>query len=197
MPSGVCSAGFHSLYIAFVLCLLADFGFQLYAWVERISRFMRALLTLCRSYFMAWRFMKRLEHYMALATSEASEWWFYCGDRRKKCTDLWFLYRGLPLLVTLLRPPFSPHFTAVSVLSWKWRYSTALRLPLIVKQPLHIWLFESRVAMTPQIGTCFWPIVRFAERRTRIRGDLRLKHESSAPNQAKREQTAKDEFYLR
>lgn len=34
MPSGVCSAGFHSLYIAFVLCLLADFGFQFYAYVD-------------------------------------------------------------------------------------------------------------------------------------------------------------------
>lgn len=31
MPSGVCSAGFHSLYIAFVLSLLVDFGLQLYA----------------------------------------------------------------------------------------------------------------------------------------------------------------------
>lgn len=31
MPAGVCSCGFHSLYIAFVLCLLADFAFQSYA----------------------------------------------------------------------------------------------------------------------------------------------------------------------
>lgn len=52
MPSGFCSAGFHSLYIAFVLSLLVDFGLQLYA------------------YFMTWRFMKRIEHYYAVATSD-------------------------------------------------------------------------------------------------------------------------------
>ncbi|KAL9934014.1 hypothetical protein V8E36_007096 [Tilletia maclaganii] len=52
MPSGVCSAGFHSLYIAFVLSLLVDFGFQLYA------------------YFMTWRFMKRIEHYQQLSMQE-------------------------------------------------------------------------------------------------------------------------------
>lgn len=31
MPSGVCSAGFHSLYIAFVLSLVIDFFLQIYA----------------------------------------------------------------------------------------------------------------------------------------------------------------------
>lgn len=55
MPSGMCSAGFHSLYIAFVLSLLADFGCQVYA------------------YFMAWRFKKRIEHYTLLATNEKCE----------------------------------------------------------------------------------------------------------------------------
>ena len=44
MPSGVCSAGFHSLYIAFVLSLLVDFVFQCYA------------------YFLSWRFKSRIEH---------------------------------------------------------------------------------------------------------------------------------------
>lgn len=52
MPSGVCSAGFHSLYIAFVFSLVIDFGCQLYA------------------YFLCWRFMKRIEHYYALAQSD-------------------------------------------------------------------------------------------------------------------------------
>ncbi|EPQ29144.1 uncharacterized protein PFL1_03431 [Pseudozyma flocculosa PF-1] len=52
MPSGFCSAGFHSLYIAFVLSLLVDFGLQVYA------------------YFLCWRFMKRIEHYYAVATSD-------------------------------------------------------------------------------------------------------------------------------
>ncbi|UZJ57376.1 hypothetical protein CBS101457_006696 [Exobasidium rhododendri] len=56
MPSGICSAGFHSLYIAFVLSLVVDFGLQIYA------------------YFMCWRFMKRIEHYRALATSENSKY---------------------------------------------------------------------------------------------------------------------------
>ncbi|PWN27059.1 hypothetical protein BDZ90DRAFT_232621 [Jaminaea rosea] len=44
MPSGICSAGFHSLYIAFVLALLIDLGFQIYA------------------YFLSWRFKARIEH---------------------------------------------------------------------------------------------------------------------------------------
>ncbi|KDN53306.1 hypothetical protein K437DRAFT_98213 [Tilletiaria anomala UBC 951] len=52
MPSGLCSAGFHSLYIAFVLSLAIDFGFQLYA------------------YFMSWRFLSRIRHYYALATQD-------------------------------------------------------------------------------------------------------------------------------
>ncbi|CAD6900201.1 unnamed protein product [Tilletia controversa] len=52
MPSGVCSAGFHSLYIAFVFSLLIDIGCQLYA------------------YFMTWRFMKRIEHYKQLSANE-------------------------------------------------------------------------------------------------------------------------------
>lgn len=50
MPSGVCSAGFHSLYIAFVLSLLADLLVQVYA------------------YFLQWRFKSRIEHtYRAVA----------------------------------------------------------------------------------------------------------------------------------
>ncbi|PWN95495.1 hypothetical protein FA09DRAFT_332134 [Tilletiopsis washingtonensis] len=48
MPTGMCSAGFHSLYIAFVMSLLVDLALQIYA------------------YFMAWRFMKRIEHYYQL-----------------------------------------------------------------------------------------------------------------------------------
>ena len=50
MPSGICSAGFHSLYIAFVLSLLADLLVQVYA------------------YFLQWRFKSRIEHtYRAVA----------------------------------------------------------------------------------------------------------------------------------
>lgn len=45
MPTGMCSAGFHSLYVAFVLSLLADFGLQVYA------------------YFLTWRFKSRIEHW--------------------------------------------------------------------------------------------------------------------------------------
>ncbi|CAO1633845.1 unnamed protein product [Sympodiomycopsis kandeliae] len=44
MPSGICSAGFHSLYIAFVLSLIADIIVQIYA------------------YFLQWRFKSRMEH---------------------------------------------------------------------------------------------------------------------------------------
>ena len=44
MPSGICSAGFHSLYIAFTLSLLADLGLQFYA------------------YLLNWRFKSRIEH---------------------------------------------------------------------------------------------------------------------------------------
>lgn len=58
MPSGICSAGFHSLYIAFVFALVIDFGLQLYA------------------YFMCWRFMKRIEHYYTLPTSDKREFGF-------------------------------------------------------------------------------------------------------------------------
>ncbi|PWY97251.1 hypothetical protein BCV70DRAFT_69278 [Testicularia cyperi] len=54
MPSGFCSAGFHSLYIAFVFSLLIDFGLQVYA------------------YFMCWRFKKRIEHYYSFATKESN-----------------------------------------------------------------------------------------------------------------------------
>lgn len=52
MPSGLCSAGFHSLYIAFVFSLAIDFALQVYG------------------YFMCWRFKKRIEHYYALASKE-------------------------------------------------------------------------------------------------------------------------------
>lgn len=31
MPTGMCSAGFHSLYIAFVMSLLVDLALQIYA----------------------------------------------------------------------------------------------------------------------------------------------------------------------
>ncbi|KAK0568936.1 hypothetical protein OC861_001463 [Tilletia horrida] len=51
MPSGVCSAGFHSLYIAFVLSLLFDYAAQLYA------------------YFMMWRFCQRLQRYDLISNS--------------------------------------------------------------------------------------------------------------------------------
>lgn len=44
MPAAICTAGFHNLYIAFVLCLLVDLVFQLYA------------------YFLSWRFKARIEH---------------------------------------------------------------------------------------------------------------------------------------
>ncbi|CAO1633903.1 unnamed protein product [Parajaminaea phylloscopi] len=44
MPSGICSAGFHSLYIAFALSLIVDLGLQIYA------------------YFLNWRFKSRIEH---------------------------------------------------------------------------------------------------------------------------------------
>ncbi|KAK0549022.1 hypothetical protein OC846_004245 [Tilletia horrida] len=51
MPSGMCSAGFHSLYMAVVLSLLVDFGCQLYA------------------YFLCWRYMRRTEHYQEIGNS--------------------------------------------------------------------------------------------------------------------------------
>ena len=54
MPSGLCSAGFHSLYVAFVFSLAIDWALQVYA------------------YFMCWRFKKRIEHYYALATKESN-----------------------------------------------------------------------------------------------------------------------------
>lgn len=54
MPSGLCAAGFHSLYIAFVFSLAIDWALQVYA------------------YFMCWRFKKRIEHYFALATKESN-----------------------------------------------------------------------------------------------------------------------------
>lgn len=44
MPGGMCSSGFHSLYIAFVLSLLVDWICQLYA------------------YFLSWRYRARIEH---------------------------------------------------------------------------------------------------------------------------------------
>lgn len=44
MPSGICSAGFHSLYIAFVMSLIVDIIVQVYA------------------YFLQWRFKSRMEH---------------------------------------------------------------------------------------------------------------------------------------
>lgn len=52
MPSGMCSAGFHSLYLAFVFSMLLDFAFQVYA------------------YFMCWRFLARIRHYYQLAQKD-------------------------------------------------------------------------------------------------------------------------------
>ena len=51
MPSGICAAGFHSLYLAFVFSFLIDFGAQLYA------------------SFLCWRFMSRIRHYLALSSN--------------------------------------------------------------------------------------------------------------------------------
>jgi hypothetical protein len=47
-PAGFCDAGFSSIYVAFIVCLLADLVFQIYM------------------YFMTWRFQKRLEHYSSM-----------------------------------------------------------------------------------------------------------------------------------
>ncbi len=59
MPSGMCSAGFHSLYIAFVFSLAIDFCCQVYA------------------YFMTWRFLHRIRSYYAL--SQKGEWRKACN----------------------------------------------------------------------------------------------------------------------
>jgi len=47
-PDAVCGPGFHSLYTAFIVCLIVDLGFQMYM------------------FFLNWRFSKRLEHYTNL-----------------------------------------------------------------------------------------------------------------------------------
>jgi hypothetical protein len=47
-PDAVCGPGFHSLFTAFIICLLIDLGFQMYM------------------FFLNWRFSKRLEHYTNL-----------------------------------------------------------------------------------------------------------------------------------
>lgn len=50
-PVGFCTAGFSSLYTAFVISLLADLGFQMYM------------------FFMTWRYQRRLERYELVKTS--------------------------------------------------------------------------------------------------------------------------------
>jgi len=47
-PAGFCAAGFSSINVAFIVCLLGDLVFQIYM------------------YFMTWRFQKRLEHYSSM-----------------------------------------------------------------------------------------------------------------------------------
>jgi len=47
-PAGFCAAGFSSIYVAFIIALLIDLGFQIYM------------------YFMTWRYQKRLEHYSSM-----------------------------------------------------------------------------------------------------------------------------------
>jgi len=48
MPAGFCTAGFHSMWYAFIFGLLIDIIFEIYAM------------------FLNWRFSKRLEHYSAM-----------------------------------------------------------------------------------------------------------------------------------
>ncbi|KAJ8084700.1 hypothetical protein PM082_003476 [Marasmius tenuissimus] len=48
MPVGFCGSGFSSIYLAFIVGLLIDLGFQLYM------------------FFLNWRFSKRLEHYSGM-----------------------------------------------------------------------------------------------------------------------------------
>jgi len=53
-PSAFCTAGFSSLYTAFILCLLADLVFQTYM------------------LFITWRYSTRLRHYSSLKYAEAA-----------------------------------------------------------------------------------------------------------------------------
>jgi len=48
MPAGFCTAGWSSLNAAYIVALLVDLAFQIYA------------------FFMCWRFAKRLEHYRGM-----------------------------------------------------------------------------------------------------------------------------------
>ncbi|KAH9929694.1 uncharacterized protein B0H18DRAFT_995756 [Fomitopsis serialis] len=51
MPSVICTAGFPTLWIVFIIALLVDFVFQLYM------------------FFMTWRYEKLLEHYSSMKPS--------------------------------------------------------------------------------------------------------------------------------
>lgn len=51
MPSVLCTAGFPSLYIIFIVALLVDLVFQMYM------------------FFMTWRYQKLLEHYTSMKPS--------------------------------------------------------------------------------------------------------------------------------
>ncbi|GAA6024179.1 hypothetical protein JCM11491_006671 [Sporobolomyces phaffii] len=53
IPTGFCSAGFHTLYLAFAFCLSIDCILQVYQW------------------FMVWRFKARLQEYFAFSTRKA------------------------------------------------------------------------------------------------------------------------------
>jgi len=53
-PNGICGPGWHSLFTAFVISLLVDLGFQIYA------------------FFLNWRFKKRLERYSIIKNSLAT-----------------------------------------------------------------------------------------------------------------------------
>lgn len=52
IPTGFCSTGFHTLYLAFAFALVIDVILQVYAW------------------FMLWRFKARLEGYFAFKSTQ-------------------------------------------------------------------------------------------------------------------------------
>jgi hypothetical protein len=47
-PNAICGPGWHSLFTAFIVCLLVDLGFQMYA------------------FFLNWRFKRRIEKYSVI-----------------------------------------------------------------------------------------------------------------------------------
>ncbi|KAJ3830298.1 hypothetical protein F5880DRAFT_1516535 [Lentinula raphanica] len=61
-PAGFCTAGFSSIYVAFIVSLLVDLVFQIYM------------------YFMTWRYQKRLEHYNSLKGPFAGGQSFSCSS---------------------------------------------------------------------------------------------------------------------